>query len=170
LNFLCAFPERFLLSEFKKRSNSKELLAAFRSLSSGYYDGHMILQPILKSDSYALLLSGLFSYDSELEEDFESRHLRSLFESAENGNGLALYSLGVYFDTGHFVEENKETAGELFKNAASLGVPPAMNIVGIMKYYGTGGEAKNTDQGLEMIKEASRLGVVEATEFLKFIG
>jgi len=117
----------------------------------------------------ALVLAAIFSKSNESIDDFYERHFNNILKASEKQNSLALYSLGVYFDTGEFVEEDKEKAFFLFKASAELGMPQAQHIYGIMQYYGTGGAEQDVVLGLSMVERASKEGVQEAAEFLNYL-
>jgi len=169
--YCCPFKERYLVDEIQKSSQQYVLQESYNFFKDKDYESAYALLDglIQKEDGLALVLASLFSRPGELEEDFYKRHFDNILKASEKENPLALYSLGVYFDTGEYVEEDKEKAFVLFKSAADLGMPQAKHIYGVMQYYGTGWAEKNMDSALIMIKQASKEGVAEATEFLDYI-
>ncbi len=170
--FCCPFKECFLLEQIKASNSSDVLNQAYTLFEEGAAnEAHNLLRKlVIKKDKIALVLSALFSFEEENEQEFYRRHLSNLEAAAASQSSLAIYSLAVYYDTGQFFQENKSKAYEYFKKAAELGMPQAMHIYGVMLYYGTGGASRDELQGISMVKLAAKHCVNEASEFLRYIG
>lgn len=169
--YCCAFNENFLIEQIEFSDETEVLQKALNLFDENKQDlGHSLLEKLIKEEhSLALVLSSMFSMKNETEEEFYVRHINFLNIAAVKKNSLALYSLGVYFDKGEFVEENRHKAFEYFKEAAELGMPSSKLIYGIMLFYGTGGAKQNEKEGLLLIKSAADSNVDEAMDFLKHI-
>ncbi|MFK5976346.1 MAG: hypothetical protein QM493_07555 [Sulfurovum sp.] len=164
------FKEKYLLQEIESNSNKKILIKSLKLLNSSSYKGHNLLFELIKSnDSTAIVLSSLFSQEYEDEKSFNDRHLKLLYKASKLENKLALYSLGVYLDTGEYITENKILAMEFFKKSAELGMPQSMTIYGIMLYYGTGGTEKDIVKGLTLIRQSASMYEDNAVDFLNYI-
>jgi TPR repeat protein len=135
-----------------------------------FVSGHQILAPLLANhDHVAQVLFASFSLPEESWSDFEQRHVSCLVDAAESKNPFALYAMGVYYDTGQFVEYDQDKAFLHFKCAAELGIPHAKYIYGVMLFYGTGGANQDRDNALKLLREASDAGEEDATNILKKI-
>ena len=146
------------------------LLRALVRLDQGDFGGHNLLDDLIdKSNSDALLLSSLYSKENESKDEFLKRHLRTLETLSELNHSLALYGLGVYYDRGELVHEDKLKAMQYFKKAAELGDPRSNFIYGIMLYYGTGGAKKNIHEALERLHVTVSKGVDDAKKFIENI-
>ena len=82
---------------------------------------------------------------------------------------LALYGLGVYYDKGELLPEDKEKTIHFFKESANLQNPQSNFIYGIMLYYGAEGININTNEAFGRLEYAISMGMKEAEEFIKFI-
>lgn len=169
--FACPFKEEFLVQYMQESKASGALIDAYNLLNDNELSkGHDILDDLIKHGcSLALVLSSMFSKQGESEGEFYNRHLECLQRAADNREPLALYSLGVYHDTGEMVEHDELKANDYFKEAANLGMPQAEHLYGIMLYYGTGGAQQDKAKGLSMIQAAEQKGVTEAKEFLQYL-
>jgi TPR repeat protein len=168
--FRCEFKEGLFFSEIKKSGHAHILETAYAYFEEhNSSKGHDLLKELVDSkNSLALVLSSMFSKKEESFKSFSSRRFENLEVAAEAENSFALYSLGVLYDTGEYVEEDKCKAFMCFKKAAELGMTPAMHIYGIMLYYGSGGAEQDKERGLLMVKYAAA-DVPEAAEFLEFL-
>jgi TPR repeat protein len=171
VEYYCAFKETFLRDQIASSDESKPLDYAYKHFEHGDVErGHQALADLVnRNHPLALVLASMFSNTDETEDQFRIRHLAQLEVSAAHGNSLALYSLGVYRDTGELLEQDKKLAFEYFKKAAELGMPQAEHIYGVMLYYGTGGAIKDHVRGLALVQSAARSEVAEAKEFLEFL-
>lgn len=170
--FCCPFKEEFLVDQLQKSDASGVFMGAYQAFENNQLSkGHEILDDLAETGySLALVLSSMFSKEREDESAFYVRHVEYLKRASDAKDPLALYALGVYYDKGELVEQDKSRAYEYFKEAASLGMPQAEHVYGIMLYYGTGGAEQEQAKGLSMIRSAAEAGVAEASEFLQYIG
>ncbi|MBR5116694.1 MAG: sel1 repeat family protein, partial [Lachnospiraceae bacterium] len=80
-----------------------------------------------------------------------------LREAADQGDGLALYNLGVYYQEGTGVEQDYEKALSFYRQAAELEVPDA--YVGLGYYYGNGiGVEQDKDEMIRYYRLAAEQG------------
>jgi len=164
------FKYDLLINEINNNPEKELLFNAIEQLDNGLFDGHILLnQLIKKSNTDALLLSALYSIKNENENDFFQRHFSTLEKLTDLNHPLALYALGVYYDQGEFVLADKNKAAHLFKLSSNLGVPQANFIYGVMLYYGTGGMNKDTKKALDLLNYAALMNIQEAKEFLDYV-
>ncbi len=125
-----------------------------------------LLQPLINNkEPLALYISALFSVTGESSEQFEIRHIRDLTEAAESGFVLAIFCLGVYYDTGNHVTLDIAKALNCWKQAAELGYAHAQWLYGIMLYEGTDGAIQDQDLGLTFLQASKEQGHEYAIEF-----
>ena len=79
-------------------------------------------------------------------------------KAAEQGNAEAQNSLGVCYDHGYGVEENKVKAVDLFIKAADKGSAWAQHNLGLYYQYGRGGLVKNREKAIEYYQKAAEQG------------
>ncbi len=164
------FNYALLINEMNNNPEKALLFKAIEKLDDGFFDGHLLLnQLIQKSNIDALLVSALYSQENENENIFLKRHILTLEKLVELNHPLALYALGVYYDQGKFVLEDKNKAAHLFKLSSDLGIPQANFIYGVMLYYGTGGMDKDTEKALDLLNRAIAMNIQEAKEFLDYL-
>lgn len=130
------------------------------------------LQPLIEIENpEALYLFSMFCLpDSETIEEFEQRSFSVLMKAAEKEYPPAQYALGVYYDGGDIVKQDKLKAALLFKNSANNGYPKAQLSYGLDLYYGSNGIQEDICLGLSFIREAAANGIEEAAETLKELG
>lgn len=169
--FCCAFKDKLFLESIQNSSESDILSQAYKLFQKdNFVEGHKLIDDLVSQNHpLALVLSSMFSKDGENEDQFHNRHIELIKIAVSAKEPCALYSLGVYYDTGNFFELDKQKAFEYFKESAELKMPQAEHIYGIMLYYGTGGAMLDEERGLSMIKSAASAGVVEAVEFLDYL-
>lgn len=131
-----------------------------------------ILQPLINDENpEALYLFSMFSLpNNETIEDFEQRSVRLLTKAAAYEYPPAQYALGVYYDGGDLVKQDKMKAAMLFKSAAISGYSKAKLSYGLDLYYGSNGIPKDVDLGLDYIRKAAEAGIEEAVETLDDLG
>lgn len=165
-----AFKEEYLLENIK--ASEIALLVQAYSLfeEDDFLGGHKLIDKlVLQKEPLALVLSSTFSKNGENKDQFNERHIKLLQLAGFAKDPLALYSLGVYSDTGNFLELDKQVACKYFKESAELGMPQAKYIYGVMLYYGTGGADQDKERGLSMVKSSASAGVSESAEFLAYL-
>ena len=169
--FQCPFNTNLFYDELKTDPNSGSLIVAFEYMESDRFtEAHNTISMMREDASLnGLVLSSLFSKEFEEEREFTIRHLEVMQTAANLRNKFALYSLGVYFDTGNYVDEDKDKACIYFRLAAELGMIQAMHIYGIMLYYGTGGAPYNREAGLDMVTTCAELGYRDSENFLDYL-
>jgi len=97
-----------------------------------------------------------------------NKAINLLIESANNSNADAAFLLGVAYDKGTLVEENKEEALKWYQKAASLDDIDSMVLSGWFYYQGKGCE-KNIDEAKFWFEKAALLGDDEAKDMLVLI-
>lgn len=97
-----------------------------------------------------------FEKEGNFEEGFEWRR-----KAAEQGLAEAQFSLGMYYDEGIVVIQNKEQAIKWYEKAANQGFAPAQNNLAIM-YENGEGVTQNYQKALELYRKAAEQGLVEA--------
>lgn len=132
-------------------------------------EASQLLGPLAEhADPEALFLFSTFSMpDDESLAQFEERSMRLLEKSAELGYAPALYALGVCYDLGDLVRQDKFKAAQLFECAAKLGYPKAKYEHGRNLYYGSHGEHKKSQLGWQLIQDAANEQVEGAMEFIR---
>lgn len=133
---------------------------------------YKLLQPLIDQENpEALYLFSMFSLpNDESIEDFEQRSVSLLTKSAACEYAPAQYALGVYYDGGDLVKQDKLKAATLFKAAAISGYSKAQLSHGLDLYYGSNGISKDVTLGLDFIRKAADAGVEEAVEMLDDLG
>ena len=133
---------------------------------------YKILQPLIEDGiPEALFLFSMFSLpNSESIEDFEKRSVRLLVEAAACEYPPAQYALGICYDGGDLVEQDKLKAALLFKAAAIGGYSKAQLSYGLDLYYGSNGIQKDTELGVVFVRKAAETGIAEAVTFLDELG
>ncbi len=133
--------------------------------SSQYTKAYEMLQPLAeKNDDSALLLLSSFSLPNESTEDFEARSLKFIEQSAELGNKDALYTIGVYYESGLYYKIDMKKSSEYFKKSALLGHSRAKLSYGLDLFYGSNGINMDKKLGLIFVEQASNEGVESAKE------
>ncbi|UTW46343.1 sel1 repeat family protein [bacterium SCSIO 12696] len=129
---------------------------------------YKILQPLINDENpEALYLFSMFGLSNgESIEEFEKRSVRLLTKAAGFEYPPAQYALGVYYDGGDLVEQDKLKAAMLFKAAAINGHSKAQLSYGLDLFYGSNGVKKDHILGLKYIQKAAEAGVEEAAEVL----
>ncbi|MFV0477815.1 MAG: tetratricopeptide repeat protein [Parahaliea sp.] len=133
---------------------------------------YKILQPLIDEENpEAMYLFSMFSVlNDESIEDFEQRSVRLLTKAAACEYPPAQYALGVYYDGGGLVEQDKLKAAMLFKAAAINGYSKAQLGYGLDLFYGSNGIQKNVELGLNYIRRAADAGIEEAVKTLDELG
>lgn len=133
---------------------------------------YKILKPLIDDDNpEALYLFSMFSLpNDESIKDFEQRSVRVLTKAAACEYPPAQYALGVYYDGGDLVKQDKLKAAMLFKAAAISGYSKAQLSYGLDLYYGSNGIPKDVDRGLDYIRKAADAGIEDAVEALDDLG
>ena len=168
--YMAPFDDEILIEQLNSNGKKELLYKAIERFDNGFFDGHEILNKLISNNNLdALLLSSLYSKKDESESMFYKRHILTLEELAELNHPLGLYVLGVYYDTGQFVSENKNKAEELFKLSSELGLPQASFIYGIMLYYGTKNINPNKKEAVRLLKYAASKGIEDAKVFLDYL-
>ena len=127
-----------------------------------------LLTPLIaRREPEALYWYSQFSVSNEeTKDEFESRSIRLLTESAEAGFPPANFALAVCYQQGDLVEKDERRSAELFRKAAEGGLPQAQFEHGLNLVYGINGIKKNKERGLVMIRRAAKQGVEAAAERL----
>jgi TPR repeat protein len=74
----------------------------------------------------------------------------------------ALFKMSVILDAGAGVERNEESAMDYLVRAADAKQPDAAAIMGLVYLNGAGGQSKDGQKGMNMLKVAAEAGNVEA--------
>ena len=77
--------------------------------------------------------------------------------------------LGNYHYTGTYVEKSLDRASELLGKSAEQGNPMAKMSLGMLKLFSDDDRHKDAESGLELLKEASDAGCMEASEVLSTV-
>jgi len=107
-----------------------------------------------------------FSLNGELREkndslDFFVTYNSTLQKAAEAGNTIAQTDLGLCYELGFGVEQDKQTAVEWFRKAVEQGYDRAQRNLGNCYYYGWGVE-KDMNKALEWWRKAAEQGDADA--------
>ena len=89
--------------------------------------------------------------------------LELFMKAAELGSYEAMRAVGVYYEFGYGTEQDYQKAVEWYEKAIDGGDPFAMNRLGMLYFEGNGVE-KDLKKALELCRQASNLGVEEATD------
>jgi TPR repeat protein len=88
-------------------------------------------------------------------------------QAAELGDGDAMFSMGVYYATGHVgVTKDEKTAAQWFQKAAQAGHAQGMYNLAIYLLNGTAGMPKDQPAALDWLRKAAVKGSKEAQELL----
>lgn len=101
---------------------------------------------------------GLYGIDQDY-----GKALELYVRAAELGSYEAMRSVGVYYEFGYGTEQDYQKAVEWYEKAIDGGDPFAMNRLGMLYFEGNGVE-KDLKKALELCRQASNLGVEEATD------
>lgn len=127
----------------------------------------LLMPQVNKKSAEALYLFSMFAVSNqESIEDFEKRSVSLLIESAKLGYAPAQFTLGLHYESGDLVSQDKLKAALLFKAAAQGGYAEAKLNYGLDLYYGTNGIPRDVESGLEYIEMAARSGLERASETL----
>lgn len=132
------------------------LRLAREKIAKGLFkDAHSLLTPLLNSNNpVAQYLEAGQSLEHETEQEFNQRHLHLIQQSADQEYPPAVFVLGVYYDTGELVIENKIRAAQLFKCAAEGKHAASQCTHGINLLYGHHGIEKDEKNGIAVILQS----------------
>lgn len=91
----------------------------------------------------------------------DARDLDEIRASAEEGDAEAQYKLGLMYDAGQVVTQNKAEAVKWYRLAAEQEYARAQNNLGTMYFYGTG-VPQNSAEGAKWYRLAAEQGISEA--------
>lgn len=115
----------------------------------------MLLPLVEEGHPAALFLSAHFSIaGTETELEFDARRLRILQQLTDLGYAPAVYELGICYEIGDLVQQDRRAAAALHKRAAELGDSKAKLSHGLNLYYGSNGVEENPLLGLAFIRQA----------------
>ena len=129
-----------------------------------------LLQPFVElKDPFAINLISSFSQTGESESDFDKRYIKQKIEASELGSAEASYRMGVNYLYGDNVDRDLDKAAQYFERAIEQGHSHTKFTYGFSIYYGTDGNAIDTNRGLNLMNEAANEGVELAIKELKLI-
>lgn len=96
---------------------------------------------------------------------YESEALEYLIKKAEEGNTYAEYALAMFYDNSSKASIDPKMIFSLYMKAAKKNYPPALFKAGYMYVYGLGVK-KDVTMGKKLIKEAAKLGFIDAQIFI----
>ena len=99
-----------------------------------------------------------------LSPSYESEALEYLIKKAEEGNTYAEYALAMFYDNNSKVSFDYKIIFNLYMKAAKKNYPPALFKAGYMYIYGRGVK-EDVSKGGKLIKEAAKLGFIDAQIF-----
>jgi len=154
---------------FCQTDADRRVIARVRNLlgTEDFEAAHELLAPlILRGNAEAEYLGASFSWGAEQAAEFDQRHIGLLRQAARKGYPPALYTLGVYLDTGELLEVDKLAAAAMFKQAAEAGHAHSKWIYGIDLLYGLGAFQKDETKGVALVIESANAGFQGALETL----
>lgn len=97
------------------------------------------------------------------------RAVKALVKEAENGNHDAAFLLATAYKNAKLGSEDLDKAYHFYELSAKSGDADAMLMLGWLEYKGTPEYGIRLSKAKYWFKEASKLGVVEASEMLELI-
>ena len=98
--------------------------------------------------------------------DFGNAEVRACREFANAGDAHAQYNLGVFYDKGMGVTQNKVEAAKWFRKSADQGIADAQYNLGLYYYQGVG-VTQNKEKAARLFRKAADQGDSEAKEALE---
>lgn len=97
------------------------------------------------------------------------RSIKALVHEAEHGNSDAAFLLATAYKNGKIGSANLDKAYHFYTLSAKSGDADAMLMLGWLEYKGTPEFGIRLPEAKYWFKEASKLGVVEASEMLELL-
>jgi len=137
-----------------KKRTVEDLKLVEKYLESGnVVSAKKILDKLINEGSAeAEYLCSTFSQEIESDEEYEKRRFELILSSAQKRYAPALYALGVFYDSGDYVKQNKIYAAKLFMDAATLGHPQSQYIHALDLLKGSNGISLNEEEGIKILK------------------
>lgn len=128
------------------------------------------IKPFLdNNDPYAFYYYSKFSLSEwdESDENYDKRYVTSLTKAADGGVADAMYILSALYFTGDSVEQSRETGRKYLDEAVSLNLGKAKLTMGINMFYGSNGYEINIEKSAELISDAVKMNVDNASSVLE---